>query len=93
MSAQLGMRIFTLDLRNHGQSPHAAPHTSAAMAEDISLFFRTHRLDKKHSVHLVGHSMGAKTVMALALNDELNAPLRSLVPIDMSPNVEPIEDK
>lgn len=29
--------------------------------------------------------------MAYALNADLNAPLRSLVPIDMTPNIEPIE--
>lgn len=31
--------------------------------------------------------------MALALNCDLNSRLASLVPVDMSPNVEPIEDQ
>lgn len=34
---------------------------------------------------------GGKTVMALALNADLNGRLASLIPVDMSPNVEPIE--
>jgi pimeloyl-ACP methyl ester carboxylesterase len=42
------------DLRNHGQSPHAEPHTSAAMAEDLAYLFRREAMEK---VHLVGHSM------------------------------------
>jgi hypothetical protein len=29
--------------------------------------------------------------MALALNSDLNGRLASLIPVDMSPNVEPIE--
>ncbi|ORX36341.1 Alpha/Beta hydrolase protein [Kockovaella imperatae] len=80
---RLGMRVYTLDLRNHGASPHAEPHTYAAMAEDIAHFFRTANLD--NGVNLLGHSMGGKSVMALALNDRLNSPLRSLISVDMSP--------
>ncbi|ORY25806.1 Alpha/Beta hydrolase protein [Naematelia encephala] len=83
MSKRLGMTVYTLDLRNHGHSPHAEPHTYAAMALDISNFLQKHCLTS--GVNLMGHSMGGKAVMALALNKELNSPLRSLISVDMSP--------
>lgn len=42
------------DLRNHGTSPHAEPHTYSAMALDVIHFFETHKLS---NVSLLGHSM------------------------------------
>ncbi|AFR92707.1 mitochondrial protein [Cryptococcus neoformans C23] len=82
-AVKLGMPVYTLDLRNHGQSPHASPHTYSAMAADIHQFFISHKLTS--GVNLLGHSMGGKAVMALALNGDLNGPLRSLISVDMSP--------
>ncbi|KAL0253786.1 hypothetical protein I308_101162 [Cryptococcus tetragattii IND107] len=82
-AAKLGMPVYTLDLRNHGHSPHASPHTYSAMAADIHQFFVSHKLTS--GVNLLGHSMGGKAVMALALNSDLNRPLRSLISVDMSP--------
>lgn len=64
---QLKMPIFTLvrsasqlmltvkDLRNHGHSPHAIPHTYSAMATDIHAFMEQQGL--KSGVNLLGHSM------------------------------------
>ncbi|KAG4306301.1 hypothetical protein PORY_000289 [Pneumocystis oryctolagi] len=56
--------FFALDLRNHGYSPHAAPHNYHAMVSDIFAFIEQHHLD---SVILLGHSMGAKVSMGAAL--------------------------
>lgn len=53
------------------------------MAADIHQFFVSHKLTS--GVNLLGHSMGGKAVMALALNSDLNRPLRSLISVDMSP--------
>ncbi|TXT07335.1 hypothetical protein VHUM_03055 [Vanrija humicola] len=84
----LGIPVHTLDLRNHGRSPHATPHTSQAMAEDIAAFISSQTAQR---VHLVGHSMGAKASLALALNPALNARLATLTAVDMAPTSEPIE--
>ncbi|OCF58129.1 mitochondrial protein [Kwoniella mangroviensis CBS 10435] len=84
-ASKLGMPVYTLDLRNHGASPHAEPHTYSAMSEDISHFLQKHGLNE--GVNLMGHSMGGKAVMAFALNEKLNKPLRSLISVDMSPAV------
>ncbi|KAL7419664.1 hypothetical protein Q5752_005578 [Cryptotrichosporon argae] len=80
---RLGMPVYTVDLRNHGHSPHAEPHTYEAMAADLGLFMRTRGL--REGVNLLGHSMGGKAVMAYALDAELNGPLRTLTSVDMSP--------
>jgi pimeloyl-ACP methyl ester carboxylesterase len=56
-------RVFALDARNHGESPHDPVHTYAAMAADVANWIRLH---EDRPVHLLGHSMGGKTAMLLA---------------------------
>jgi pimeloyl-ACP methyl ester carboxylesterase len=80
--------VYTLDLRNHGASPHGEDMTYATMAEDILAFFAKHSLS---NVSLIGHSMGGKVAMALALHPELSADqLSHLVVVDISPAKGPI---
>lgn len=57
--------VVTPDLRNHGRSPHAPVHTYAEMAEDMRVFMEQHWM---FSAALVGHSMGGKVAMQLALS-------------------------
>ncbi|KAK7220121.1 hypothetical protein V2G26_008124 [Clonostachys chloroleuca] len=64
LARDLGRYVYALDLRNHGESPHDKRHDYTAMAEDVAHFIRENGL-KESSV--IGHSMGAKTAMALAL--------------------------
>jgi esterase len=59
-----GFRVFTLDLRNHGLSPHSEEWNYEVMAEDLKEFIDTHQL--KDPI-LIGHSMGGKTVMFFEL--------------------------
>ncbi|XP_028036592.1 protein ABHD11-like [Bombyx mandarina] len=71
---------ITVDLRNHGDSPHTSSHTYLELAADIS------HLMKKVSVKrakIVGHSMGGRTAMVLALTE--NPKVASLVVVDISP--------
>lgn len=56
-------RVFTLDLRNHGRSPHDKEMTYDAMASDVVEFASDHDLER---FHLLGHSMGGKVAMSLA---------------------------
>lgn len=58
--AEQGLRVFTIDQRNHGLSPHSDIWTYQAMAEDLKEFIETHQLENPI---LMGHSMGGKTVM------------------------------
>ena len=63
--AASGHRVIGLDLRNHGISPWDDDCTYESMAEDVRAFLHKENLD---SVHLVGHSMGGKIAMRLALS-------------------------
>ncbi|KAJ5179008.1 Alpha/beta hydrolase fold-1 [Penicillium capsulatum] len=76
----LKCRIFTLDLRNHGNSFHAPEHTYSAMADDVREFLQQQKIGK--SV-LIGHSMGAKVAMTLALNSPEK--VSRLIPVDNAP--------
>lgn len=73
-------RIFIIDQRNHGQSPHSETHDFESMADDLLTFFKDHNITK---AHIVGHSMGGKTAMRFALlHPEL---IDKLVVIDIAP--------
>jgi esterase len=57
--------ILAPDLRNHGRSPHHDLMNFPVMGEDLLRLFDLLSLD---SLHLLGHSMGGKTAMWLALH-------------------------
>lgn len=83
MANEFGVPVYTLDLRNHGSSPHADTMAYKDMAEDIARFFDDHNLS---NMALVGHSMGGKAAMAMALDPALPEDrLTHLVVVDMSP--------
>ncbi|KAJ2072376.1 hypothetical protein GGI03_000059 [Coemansia sp. RSA 2337] len=65
LSRVLGRDTYSVDLRNHGGSPHMAPHSYEAMSGDIVQFIQDHQLGRPV---LVGHSMGGKVVMRTALD-------------------------
>lgn len=80
LARELGRHVYTVDLRNHGDSPHDPEHNYAAMAGDVAAFLDRHGL---RDPTLVGHSMGAKTAMALALAEP--ALVRDFVSVDNAP--------
>ncbi|KAK7205228.1 Alpha/Beta hydrolase protein [Myxozyma melibiosi] len=72
--------VYALDLRNHGDSPHAAKHDYKSLALDVEHFIDTHI---QQPTIVLGHSMGAKTAMAVALRrPEL---VDSMISVDNSP--------
>lgn len=56
---------YLLDMRNHGDSPHHAQMDFSDMASDVIRFMDDRQIE---STHLLGHSMGGKTAMQIALN-------------------------
>lgn len=58
-------RVILPDLRNHGRSPHADEVSYEAMSADVLALMQS--LDCQQ-VDLLGHSMGGKVAMWLALN-------------------------
>lgn len=72
--------VFLIDQRNHGQSPHADQHTYELMKGDLLEFMDGQGIGK---AILIGHSMGGKTVMHLAINHPER--VNSLIVIDIAP--------
>lgn len=72
--------VITPDLRNHGRSPHVPTHTYAEMAEDVRQFMAQYGM---YSSTLVGHSMGGKVAMQLALDHPDQ--VERLVVVDIAP--------
>lgn len=77
-------RVFTPDLRNHGRSPHAGSMTYQEMAQDIAEFMQQCGLE---SAHVIGHSMGGKVAMVLALTQPQK--VRKLIVLDIAPLAYP----
>ncbi|MBF0286816.1 MAG: alpha/beta fold hydrolase [SAR324 cluster bacterium] len=72
--------VFTLDARNHGDSPHAGTMSYEEMAQDVVEFMDRRHLEKPF---LLGHSMGGKTAMVLALKYPLR--VEQLIVADVAP--------
>lgn len=58
-------QVITMDLRNHGSSPHAAGMDYADMAQDVADTLRDAAVGP---AAVIGHSMGGKVAMRLALD-------------------------
>jgi esterase len=56
--------VYALDLRNHGDSPHAPTHSLADCVEDLHDWARAH---ERGPLALIGHSMGGLVAMGFAL--------------------------
>lgn len=77
-------RVLALDLRNHGSSPHSPVVDYPTMAADVAETLV--RLDAL-PCRLVGHSMGGKVAMTLALTDP--AAVERLIVADVAPQSYP----
>jgi esterase len=75
-------RVIALDLRNHGESPHAAAMDYDTMAADV---LETLAAMGASPCALVGHSMGGKVAMRVALTSP--AAVSRLLVSDIAPVV------
>eukprot|EP00795_Rhopilema_esculentum_P001648 gene1648-16115_t len=66
LNQRTGRSVITFDARNHGDSEHHISMSYEAMAHDTLGLLE--KLDLKQCV-LIGHSMGGKTVMSIALQN------------------------
>jgi esterase len=73
-------QVIAVDLRNHGHSPHSDDMSYALMADDIVELIDHLGFSK---VNIIGHSMGGKTAMQLALNHPER--IDQLIVVDISP--------
>ncbi len=73
-------RVFACDLRNHGMSPWADSMTYSEMADDLETLMDENGLS---SATVLGHSVGGKTAMLVALrHPDL---IEELVVVDIAP--------
>ena len=72
--------VITPDLRNHGRSPHLSGMRYKDMASDVLALVEHLEIN---SFHLLGHSMGGKIAMEIALNHPQN--IQKLMIIDIAP--------
>lgn len=78
--AENNLSVYTVDLRNHGHSPHSDEMDYSLMAKDVKQL-----IDKEHisSPILLGHSMGGKVSMWV----DYSFPnlLKKLIVVDIAP--------
>jgi esterase len=72
--------VFCIDLRNHGQSFHADEMNYSLMAEDVARLMNRLGLD---GCRILGHSMGGKVAMTLAIQQP--ALLSRMIVADIAP--------
>ena len=79
-SLSTGCRVVSVDLRNHGNSPWTATMSYAEMADDVAALIDRLGLERPA---VLGHSMGGKVAMTLALTDP--AHVGNLIVVDIAP--------
>ncbi|QIW99009.1 hypothetical protein AMS68_004527 [Peltaster fructicola] len=80
LARDLSRTVYAIDLRNHGDSSHSPQHDYSSMASDVECFVQEMKLEKPT---LIGHSMGAKAAMAVALRKRVK--VANLIPVDNAP--------
>ena len=75
-----GSEAITVDLRNHGRSPHSNAMNYSLMANDIAELISFLKIENPI---IIGHSMGGKTAMALSLTKGEN--IKGLIVVDIAP--------
>jgi pimeloyl-ACP methyl ester carboxylesterase len=78
-------RVFMLDARNQGHSPHADSFDYEVMAADVLEFVEDNQLDQPI---LIGHSMGGKVMMQFALN--YPTAFSKMIVVDIAPKFYPV---
>ncbi|MCB0494230.1 MAG: alpha/beta fold hydrolase [Cyclobacteriaceae bacterium] len=78
-------KVYVIDQRNHGQSPHDAVHDYEALTDDLNEFIESHNI--KMPI-IIGHSMGGKTAMNFAIR--FPEKLSKLIIVDIVPKAYPV---
>ncbi len=86
--AEEGYSVYQVDLRNHGHSPHAALHNNKEMSQDVFELIQSNNLK---DVVVLGHSMGGKVAMQLAIDHRES--IASLIVVDILPHYYPVHHR
>lgn len=78
-------KVYVIDQRNHGDSPHSDEFSYDAMAADLKEFIDDHSIS---NFDLIGHSLGGKTAMFFAsIHPSL---VNKLIVVDIAPKQYPV---
>lgn len=78
--------MIAIDLRNHGESPHVDGMSYRLMSDDIRSLLAHLQLT---TIDLMGHSMGGKVAMNMALQATSALNIRKLIVVDIAPVTYP----
>jgi len=81
-------KVYNLDLRNHGESPHSEVMSYPIMAQDLREFFTEHEIPE---AHLLGHSMGGKVAMQFTM--DYSAQVSKIIVVDIAPKAYPSSER
>ncbi|MGM0496370.1 MAG: alpha/beta fold hydrolase [Bacteroidota bacterium] len=73
-------RVYLIDLRNHGNSPHSKNHNYFLMRDDLLEFMEDKGI---REASVLGHSMGGKTAIYFAL--EYPDKVKNMIVVDIAP--------
>ncbi|MCM5664318.1 alpha/beta fold hydrolase [Galbibacter mesophilus] len=82
--AEEGFEVHLLDLRNHGRSFHSDDFSYELMVKDVLYYISEKNLGK---VNIIGHSMGGKVAMLLAVSNPSS--VEKLLIADIAPKYYP----
>ena len=77
-------KVYLVDLRNHGNSPHSDEFDYHVMAQDVIDLMADEGIEK---AHILGHSMGGKVAMHLATKHPQS--VDKLLVVDIAPKHYP----
>ena len=77
-------KVYALDLRNHGDSPHSDSHTLDDLVEDLNEFI----ISLPEKPDIMGHSMGGMVASMFAL--KYSEKIEQLIVLDIAPRTYPI---
>lgn len=77
-------KVYIIDQRDHGKSPHTNSFNYQLLADDIKRFIDEHQIDL---YALIGHSMGGKAAMQFCADHP--GDLEKLIAVDIGPNENP----
>ena len=80
--------VFLPDLRNHGNSPNSELWNYDVMAEDVAQLIQSHGLN---NCSVIGHSLGGKIAMNLALKNP--GFINKLIIVDIGPKDYPVRHR
>lgn len=79
LSSELPYEIYTVDLRNHGRSPHHYSFSMEALVDDLQNFLVKNNIE---SPVLFGHSLGGKVILNY-LTEPFSSDVKASVIVDI----------